>query len=161
MSSVIVVSPIIIATWPVIAHAITGVVTSVGFSVLREGDQEPSSERTATETAELEVPDSEVLNEVASEGQEEMVVERDGVIVRFNRDRRGALKLCVSGNRSKRQLQQLGEAAHGKHHPAVRVPQSDVGAGRSWCRGLSTRKSRPIGPSRFAYEPGRGGRIDG
>ena len=40
MSSVIVVSPIIIATWPVIAHAIAGVVTSIGFSVLRESDQQ-------------------------------------------------------------------------------------------------------------------------
>lgn len=114
MSTVMVITPIIIANWPAITAAVTAAVGTMGFAAAQEG---LSLERAATSTTsreEIEVEDSDVLESAAGTA-EELVVERDGVRATFSRDARGALKLCLEGGGlSKSQLRKLGEELIGR-----------------------------------------------
>lgn len=116
MSSVVVVTPLIVAGWPVITAAVTAAIGSMGFTVATSSNI-PVGTSAAVKTkirAEIDVEDSEVLQEAASAGSE-MVVERDGVRVIFSRDARGALKLCVEGEgHSKAELKRIGEELLGR-----------------------------------------------
>jgi hypothetical protein len=112
MSSVIVVTPLIIAGWPVLTAAVTAAVSSMGFSVLTansgQAQKQPGMNR-----AEIEVEDSEILAEAAP--SEQLVVERAGVRAIFSRDARGALKLCMEGEAlSKSELKKLGQELIGR-----------------------------------------------
>jgi hypothetical protein len=119
MSSVVVLTPLIIAGWPVISAAVTAAVGSMGFSIVSGAAANPgSATRPVVEgknRAELEVDDSEVLAETAAGVGGEIVVERDGVRAVFSRDARGALKLCMEGETlSKSELKRLGEELIGR-----------------------------------------------
>jgi hypothetical protein len=117
MSSVIVLTPIIIAGWPAITAAITAAVGAMGFSAasavtagVREGLRASGDAAASTMArAEIDVADSEIL--AATQGTEQsIVVERDGIRATFSRDARGALKVCMEGRGySKAQLKQIGE----------------------------------------------------
>jgi hypothetical protein len=113
MSSIVVVAPLIVAGWPVITAAVTAAVGSMGFSVVQSsGSAKPIAVKTKTR-AEIDVEDSEVLEEAAPVG--ELVIQRDDVRVIFNRDARGALKVCVEGeNHSKSELQEIGREVLGR-----------------------------------------------
>jgi hypothetical protein len=106
MSSVVVVTPLIVAGWPVITAAVTAAVGSLGFSIVRA----PAATAPKSKTrAEIDVEDSEILQETASIGGE-IIVERDGLRAIFSRDALGSLKLCMEGeNHSKAELKQLGQ----------------------------------------------------
>lgn len=113
MSTVLVITPIVIASWPAITAAVTAAVGTLGFAALREAeaDQQRGSE---TNRAEIEVEDSEVLQDAGGSG-EEIVVERDGIVARFSRDARGALRVCVEGHgHSKSELKRIGEELVGR-----------------------------------------------
>jgi hypothetical protein len=116
MSSVVVVAPVLIASWPVITAAVTAALGSIGFSVVAGAGARSSTKATASTStkAEIEVEDSEILAETGALGGE-MVVERDGVRATFTRDARGSLKLCMEGDRlSKSELKRLGEELLGR-----------------------------------------------
>jgi hypothetical protein len=68
---------------------------------------------TGNARVDVEVPDSEVLQESLA-GGDALVVVRDGVTVKFSRDARGALRLCVEGPLAKPQLRQIGEELMGR-----------------------------------------------
>lgn len=114
MSTVMVITPIVIASWPAITAAVTAAVGTIGFTAVREaqvGGERRSQEATR---AEIEVEDSEILPE-ASGSAEELVVERDGIVARFSRDARGALRVCVEGRGfSKSELKRIGEDLIGR-----------------------------------------------
>lgn len=110
MSTVLVVAPIVIANWSVISAAVIAGVGSVGYAVV-SGVETPgrTTNRQVGNRAEIEVENSEILATGVIPGQE-IVVQKDGVTVRFSRDRQGALKVCVEGEGlSKSQLKQVGE----------------------------------------------------
>ena len=112
MSSIVVVAPLIVAGWPVISAAVTAAVASMGFSVVQGAVPVSVKTRTRTRT-EIDVEDSEVLQEAAPVG--ELVIQRDDVRIIFNRDQRGALKLCVEGgNHSRAELQEIGREVLGR-----------------------------------------------
>lgn len=112
MSTVMVITPIIIANWPAITAAVTAAVGTMGFAALQE--TEVSSVATATAREEIDLEDSEILQATAGTG-EEIVVERDGIRAIFSRDARGQLKLCIEGGGlSKPQLRKLGEELIGR-----------------------------------------------
>lgn len=107
MSSVVVIAPIVIASWPAISAAVTAAVGSLGFTLARAAIAAQAG--AGVTRTEIEVPDSEVLAGTAGSGQE-MVVERDGVRATFSRDARGALRICMEGHGvSKSELQTIGE----------------------------------------------------
>ena len=108
MSAVCVLTPIVVGSWPVLAAAIAGACTSMGFAMSRQGE-EGSYERLRAESVELDVPNSEVLAESLERG-EPIEVEKDGVRVRFQQDEQGRISLCVTGTgHSKKELKQIGQ----------------------------------------------------
>jgi hypothetical protein len=108
MSTVIVLAPVIIASWPVITAAVTAAVGSVGFAVARDATAGLTSNVATTNKTEIEIEDSEIMQQASGSG-EELVVEREGVRATFSRDARGALKVCMEGaGYSKRQLEEIG-----------------------------------------------------
>jgi hypothetical protein len=115
MSSCIIVTPLIIAGWPVISAAVTAAVGSLGFSVvLPEMSVRQQSEQKSRVRAEIDIDDSEVLADTSG-AEVQMVVERDGIRAVFSRDARGALKLCVEGEgHSKSELKRIGEELIGR-----------------------------------------------
>jgi hypothetical protein len=120
MSSVVVLTPLIIAGWPVITAAVTAAVGSMGFTIVSGAASNPGLLTQAVarqkNRAEIEVEDSEILAATASGVEaEQMVIERDGVRATFTRDARGALKLCMEGEHlSKAELKRLGEDLIGR-----------------------------------------------
>lgn len=113
MSTVMVITPLVIANWSVISAAVMGAVGSLGFTALAERELE-SNTTTGSNRAEIELEDSEILETAGGTG-EQIVVERNGVLAVFSRDARGALRLCVEGEGySKTQLQQIGEELIGR-----------------------------------------------
>ena len=115
MSSVLVVAPLVVASWPLLSAAITAAVGTMGFAAAqnRQGVHilQPTDPKIR---AEIELEDSEILAGTSATG-EQMVVERDGIRAIFSRDARGALKLCVEGNgQSKAELKRIGEALVGR-----------------------------------------------
>lgn len=111
MSAVVVVTPIIIGSWPVITAAVTAAISSMGFIAV-SATERVDARISAKNRTEIEVEDSDVFQEGLNQ---EIVVERDGVRAVFSRDARGALKLCMEGEHlSKSQLRQLGEELLGR-----------------------------------------------
>jgi hypothetical protein len=112
MSTVIVITPIVIANWPVITAAITAAVGSMGFTLAKATSTQQLAD--VVNRAEIEVENSEILQDAAGTSQE-MVVEKDGVRAVFSRDARGALRVCMEGKGySKAQLKKLGEEIMGR-----------------------------------------------
>ena len=113
MSTIVILTPVIIANWPVITAAVTAAVGTMGFAAVR--DAASQAQATATKTrAEIEVEDAEILQEAAGTC-EELVVEREGVRAIFRRDARGALRVCIEGEgHSKAELRRLGEELVGR-----------------------------------------------
>lgn len=115
MSTVIVIAPIVITSWPLIATAVTAAVASMGFAVAKEAAVAGEVNDSTTLREEIEVEDTEILADSASVGGEEMVVEREGLRAVFRRDARGALRVCVEGKGyTKEQLRQIGEEMIGR-----------------------------------------------
>jgi hypothetical protein len=114
MSTVMVITPILIANWPAITAAVAAAVGAMGFASLQEGQISAGISSKATNREEIEVEDSEILEAAAGTG-EEIVVERDGVRATFSRDARGALRVCMEGGGlSKAQLRKLGQELIGR-----------------------------------------------
>jgi hypothetical protein len=108
MSTVIVLTPLIIANWAVITAAITAAVSTMGYTAAH------AAERTTVQSkemnkAEIDVENSEIL--AASAGtNEEIVVEKEGIRAVFSRDARGSLRVCVEGKEySKVDLRHIGQ----------------------------------------------------
>lgn len=109
MSACVVIVPVMISAWPMFAAAITTAAASAGFSVIRNPKEAKTS---AAETIELTLENMEVVADSLSHDKD-ITVERDGVRVVFSRDARGYFKTCVTGNRSKAELKQVGEQLAG------------------------------------------------
>ena len=110
MSCVVVITPVLIASWPVMSAAVTAAVGSLGFAIVRNASASQAVQNTAkTRTkAEIEEADSEILQEAAS--SQTIVVEREGIKATFSRDARGSLKVCLDGEGySKAELKRVGE----------------------------------------------------
>ena len=117
MSSVVVVAPIIMASWPAITAAVTAAVGSMGFAIATSNQFEKPQAKVAEPTrAEIEVEDSEIMQEGVGTRQQ-VVVEREGVKASFTRDARGGLKLCMEDKRhrhSKSELKKMGQELLGR-----------------------------------------------
>jgi len=108
MSSIIVLTPIIIANWPAITAIVTAAVGTLGFSAA-QGLATEQTHVTGTTREEIEVDNSEILENAGGRG-EEIVVEREGLRAVFTRDGRGALRVCMEGHgHSKADLRKIGQ----------------------------------------------------
>jgi len=112
MSTVCVLTPIVIGSWPAIASAVTGAAAAMGFTILAPHNIEAKA--TARRKVASEIPHSEVVDEMFDRGQK-IRIQRDDVIVEFGRDERGACTVCVSGEKhSKTELEQIGQEVVGR-----------------------------------------------
>ena len=116
MSGCVVLVPIVAAAaWPVLSGAAAAVMASVGFTAVQQTiDAVNRVGEQASDRVELDLANSE---EVASAlGREEVLTfEKDGLTVRFSRDVRGKLKICVEGSGyDKADLKRFGEEIAGR-----------------------------------------------
>jgi len=112
MSAVVILTPLVISSWPVIASAIMGAAASMGFSVGSGALQEPCKPR--RKRVESEIENSEVVADEMAPGQT-IVIERDGVRLEFSLDERGRCTVCASGeNHSDRQLKKIADEVAGR-----------------------------------------------
>jgi hypothetical protein len=113
MSTVCVLTPIVIGSWPAIASAVTGVAAAMGFTVLAPHDVQKKTTNTR-KRVESTIADSEIVEEMMDRGQK-MRIQRDDVIVEFGRDERGACTVCVTGEKhTKAELEQIGQEVAGR-----------------------------------------------
>jgi hypothetical protein len=108
MSTVIVLTPIIIANWSAISAAVTAAVSSMGYAAVRNAVQNEQNANTTNKT-EIEVENSDILK--GSAGMNETItVEKEGIRAVFSRDARGSLRLCMEGKGySKSELKRIGK----------------------------------------------------
>ncbi len=94
MSTVLVVTPLVVASWPLMSAAITAAVGTMGFAAAQ--NQGPRARQIIDPKirAEIELEDSEILAGSAGDG-EQMIVGRDGIRAVFSRDAR-APSSCAS-----------------------------------------------------------------
>ncbi len=111
MSTVLILAPVIVSSWPAIAVAAAGAASALGFTVkqtVEEALQEGQTQET-DQSIELELPDSEVLAQSLATDQK-MVLTKGGVQLTVERDARGRCKVCASGKgHSKVELEQMAQ----------------------------------------------------
>ncbi len=101
MSTVLVVTPLVVASWPLMSAAITAAVGTMGFAAAQNQGPRVRQIIDPKARAEIELEDSEILAGSAGSG-EQMVVERDGIRAVFSRDATRLRSSCASkgsGNR--------------------------------------------------------------
>lgn len=111
MSTVCVLTPIVIGSWPSIVAAVMGAAGSMGFSVATAAEVPRTNEEASVET---EVANSQVLAEMMSRG-EKITLQKNGVTVEVGVDARGRCTVCTSGvGVSRAQLKKIGEEVSGR-----------------------------------------------
>ena len=111
MSCVCIITPVVVANWPLITSAFVSATTTLGYQVAREevARQRRSQKADAVHKVDLEIPRSEVVTSGLERDQKIRVV-RDGVSVVFAKDARGKATLCVTGERhTDEELRAMGE----------------------------------------------------
>lgn len=110
MSTVIILTPVIIGSWPVITAAVTAAAAGLGMTVneaLKEACQENQVD--TNQAVEVELENSEVLASQVASGKE-LVLAKDGITLKVTRDARGRCKVCAEGTGySKGELKRLAE----------------------------------------------------
>jgi hypothetical protein len=115
MSAVVILTPIVIATWPAFSSAVVAAAASMGFQLAAEtgkksllGSLMGATDKTASSVS-LEIDRSEVVTGALGRDQS-ISVTRDGITVKFSRDARGKAALCVTGRgHSDEELRVMGE----------------------------------------------------
>ena len=111
MSTVIILTPVIISSWPAITAAVAGAAAALGC-VAKQSITETLQQNQTTaveQSVEVELSESEVLaDNLATEQQ--IVVTKDNVELRIGKDERGRCKVCANGKGlSKAELKQIAE----------------------------------------------------
>ena len=110
MSTVIVLTPVIISSWPAITAAVAGAATAMGL-VVKESVKQAVHESVANveQQVEVELAESEVLAQnIATD--KEIVLTKGDVQLRVQRDARGRCTVCAKGKgHSKAELKQMAE----------------------------------------------------
>jgi len=110
MSTVIVLTPVIIGSWPLIMAAATAAAAGLGLNVHDKVKEALNEEEVDTNQAvEVELENSEVLASQVASGKE-LVLTKDGMTLKITRDARGQCKVCAEGaGYSKTELKRMAE----------------------------------------------------
>jgi len=111
MSTVLVLTPVVIASWPAITAAVAGAAAALGFAT-KQAVQElvkQDQQVEAKQEVEVELHQSEVVAGQIKVGQE-IVLSKGNVEIRVRRDERGRCVVCAAGKGlSKAELRQIAE----------------------------------------------------
>lgn len=110
MGAVLILTPIIIGSWPAIAAAAAGAATALGLAV-KESVQEAlqETEVNVEQSVEVELAENEVLAKNLATGKE-IVFTKGTVELRVHRDERGRCSVCAKGaGHTKVELKQMAE----------------------------------------------------
>jgi len=122
MSTVLIVAPVVVTGWPLIAAAITATVSTLGYAVVADIEQEVNQdcldceedqeERQVSEEFTLE--NSEILADARSRG-ETLTIVNGNIKATFHRDVRGELRLTIRAvGLSKAEIRKIGEELIGR-----------------------------------------------
>jgi hypothetical protein len=110
MGAVLVLTPVIITSWPIIATAVAGAASAMGLLIKETVKETTKQEQKETEqNIEVELSESEILAESLATNQE-IVLTKGAVELRVKRDERGRCSVCAKGiGHSKTELKQIAE----------------------------------------------------
>ena len=110
MSAVVILTPVVISSWPAITAAVAGAAAGLGLMVKETVKEAVAETEVATEqTVEVELADSEVLADNLVTGKEIVLTKAD-LEIRVGRDDRGRCTVCASGKgKSKVELKQIAD----------------------------------------------------
>ena len=110
MGAVLILTPIIIGSWPAITAAVAGAAAAMGLIVGESVKETVSqSQDNAEQSVELELEDSEVLAGSMATDQE-IVLTKGTIELRVKRDERGRCSVCAKGTgHSKVELKKVAE----------------------------------------------------
>ncbi|MFA5251416.1 MAG: DUF1257 domain-containing protein [Phycisphaerae bacterium] len=108
MSAILVLTPIIITSWPAITAAVAGAASAMGLLVHQSVKEElQASQQEAVQSVEVEVNESEIFKESMKTDQE-IVLQKGDIELRVRRDERGRCSVCAKGiGHNKAELKQL------------------------------------------------------
>ena len=110
MGAVLVLTPVIVGSWPAIAAAVAGAASAMGLLVSESVKEAVKESQSDTErSVEVELSDSEVLAESMATDQV-IVLTKGSIELRVKRDERGRCIVCAKGTgHSKAELKQIAE----------------------------------------------------
>lgn len=112
MGAILVLTPLVISSWPAITAAVMGAAASMGFSTVAKGEQ--AEARKAAKKVETEIENSEVIAEAMGRG-EKITIVKDDIKIEFGRDVRGGCSVCVTGDKhNERELRKIGQEVAGR-----------------------------------------------
>jgi ABC-type transporter MlaC component len=109
MSTVIILTPVIISSWPAITAAVAGAAAGLGLVVKKSVSELQENLVDVEQSVEVELSNSEVLAESMATGKE-IVLTQGELEIRVSRDERGRCTVCAKGKGfSKAELKQKAE----------------------------------------------------
>jgi Protein of unknown function (DUF1257) len=110
MSAVLILTPVIISSWPMIATAVAGAASAMGLLIKESAKEMAKESQTEAERrVEVELSGSEVLAESMTTDQE-IVLTKGTIELRVRRDERGRCSVCAKGlGHSDAELRQIAE----------------------------------------------------
>ena len=110
MGAVLILTPIIIGSWPAITAAVAGAAAAMGLMVSESVKESVKESQSDTEqSVELELSDSKVLAESMATDQE-IVLTKGTIELRVKRDERGRCSVCAKGTgHSEIELKKIAE----------------------------------------------------
>lgn len=106
MSVVCVITPVVIASWPIITTIATAAGAKLGFVLLK--DIERKKQKIHGDDIEIIEDDSQILKETLKE--EEMVFVKGDLKITLSKDERDKIKICVNGkNKNREELKKIGK----------------------------------------------------
>ncbi|MBA3685144.1 MAG: hypothetical protein H0W72_07890 [Planctomycetes bacterium] len=105
MSCVIVLTPVVIASWPTIAASVAVVAAAMGYTQVAESIRE--KQFAGGTCVDIEVDHVDAVADTMGRDQS-IVIERQGVRVTFSKDARGRFKTAVHGSLAKAELAAIG-----------------------------------------------------
>lgn len=110
MSAVLILTPVIIGSWPAITVAVAGAASAMGLLIKDSVKETVSQTQINTEeNVEIELSQSQVLAQSMATDQE-IVLTKGTVELRVKRDQRGRCSICAKGSgHSKAELKNIAE----------------------------------------------------
>ncbi len=108
MGACIILTPVVIAAWPMLAAAVTSAAVAAGFSM-----EKAAKAAVNLNSVDLSMENMDVVGESLGHDQQ-ITIKRDGVILTFSRDAAGQFKTQARGSQSQAELETIGREMAGK-----------------------------------------------